>query len=208
MRHSSNFINLTGRTFGKWTVKTCVRHKGGHMQWLCVCECGNKQTLDGCSLTRGHSKRCRGCKNKAQCVGVPARIKRTRPQRRYTQAKHTARCNGLLFTLTRPEYENLILQPCIYGGQPLPVSGGSSLDQKIAGGGYTLENSLPCCMCHNSMKGALLSYKHMQELMRLFPELRKCSNSIRRLCIVAPTGGLFDPGIACSEVDSPSTYLR
>lgn len=57
-------IDLTGRTFGRWTV---IQYEGinkaGSCLWLCKCECGNTKVVDGAELRRGNSKSC-GCLNR------------------------------------------------------------------------------------------------------------------------------------------------
>lgn len=52
--------DLTGQTFGRWTV---VAHAGRHnmqVRWLCVCNCGNQKEVMGSELRRGNSQSC-GC---------------------------------------------------------------------------------------------------------------------------------------------------
>lgn len=59
--NSSKLIDLTGKTFGKWTVLShdYGNERGVHY-WKCKCECGNIVTVKGSSLTCGESKSC-GC---------------------------------------------------------------------------------------------------------------------------------------------------
>jgi hypothetical protein len=50
--------DLTGKTFGEWTVI----HRNGHVRqeagWLCECSCGELRTLAGSDLSKGKSKSC------------------------------------------------------------------------------------------------------------------------------------------------------
>lgn len=56
-----NFIDLTGRRFGRLTViKRVENSKGGMSRWLCICDCGNETTCYGNNLRRGFTKSC-GC---------------------------------------------------------------------------------------------------------------------------------------------------
>lgn len=58
-----NFIDLKGRTFGKWTV-VCRSSRvvnGARAYWRCRCECGAKGIVNGCELTLGRSRGCRMC---------------------------------------------------------------------------------------------------------------------------------------------------
>ena len=53
-------IDITGKTFGKWTVlyKTNKRNAGGVIYWHCKCECGNEKDVLGTSLRSGRSLSC------------------------------------------------------------------------------------------------------------------------------------------------------
>lgn len=58
--HNSNkFIDLTGMTFGYWTVIKYTNNGS----WLCKCSCGSTKNVLGESLIIGESKSC-GCKSK------------------------------------------------------------------------------------------------------------------------------------------------
>lgn len=59
----SKLIDLTGKTFGRWTVLyRDGTDKRGSVMWRCRCECGTEATVRGSSLTSGNSKSC-GCYN-------------------------------------------------------------------------------------------------------------------------------------------------
>ena len=60
----SNFIDLTGQTFGEWYVieksdPPPTNHNGGTF-WKCRCSCGTIKIVEGQSLRNGRSKSC-GC---------------------------------------------------------------------------------------------------------------------------------------------------
>lgn len=62
------FIDLTGQKFGRLTVlgraDDYVDPKGNKaIQWLCLCECGNRRKVQSSHLKDGHTKSC-GCLNK------------------------------------------------------------------------------------------------------------------------------------------------
>jgi len=72
-------IDLTGQTFGRWTViEEAGKTSGRHVKWLCECSCENKtrREITGNSLRSGSSKSC-GClrnelaseKNKVDLTG-------------------------------------------------------------------------------------------------------------------------------------------
>lgn len=55
-----NFIDLTGRRFGRLTVTRFNRAEKGRMHWDCVCDCGNTKTFRGEKLRGGLRQSC-GC---------------------------------------------------------------------------------------------------------------------------------------------------
>lgn len=57
------FIDLTGKTFGKWTVLKRLPNRKKCRYWLCRCECGVKKSVSGSSLAKGTSTSC-GCHRK------------------------------------------------------------------------------------------------------------------------------------------------
>lgn len=61
-------IDLTGKTFGRWTVLGYSgQGKSRGTMWLCRCECGTEKTVDSASLRRGGSLSC-GCFNEEVCT--------------------------------------------------------------------------------------------------------------------------------------------
>ena len=61
---SGRRIDLTGQTFGRWTViQSEGVNKAGSYLWRCRCECGTIKIVDGAELRRGNSKSC-GCLNR------------------------------------------------------------------------------------------------------------------------------------------------
>ena len=54
------FIDLTGKRFGKWTVLSRADNKGTETMWNCVCDCGCSRAVSGNNLRSGCSKSC-GC---------------------------------------------------------------------------------------------------------------------------------------------------
>lgn len=57
----NSIIDMTGKKFGKLTVvSSAERNIRGKIQWNCICECGNKVTVEGISLRSGNTKTC-GC---------------------------------------------------------------------------------------------------------------------------------------------------
>jgi len=101
----------------------------------------------------------------------------------YKFATLRARCKrlGMLMTIPRDIFTEIISMPCEYCGGSLPKAG-YGLDRKDNSLGYTSENSVPCCTRCNTMKGALLTYEEMKLIwnMRLgdCPKRIVCQNKI------------------------------
>lgn len=57
------FVDLTGKTFGRWTVLRRTENKGVRSAWMCRCECGNERAVVGNNLVRGITVSC-GCHRK------------------------------------------------------------------------------------------------------------------------------------------------
>lgn len=56
-----NFIDLTGKQFDRWTVKSIgPKDKDSKYLWNCVCECGSERLITGKSLRSKRSRSC-GC---------------------------------------------------------------------------------------------------------------------------------------------------
>jgi len=69
----SGFEDLTGRSFGQWTVKRFLGHsKKGKLLWECQCSCGTVCSVRGDSLKRGVSYRCRSCVHRSVSLSVAA----------------------------------------------------------------------------------------------------------------------------------------
>jgi hypothetical protein len=59
---SKRFIDLTGKTFGRWVVVSLAGKRGNHLVWLCKCRCGRTGIIYGDNLAHGLSRSC-GCLN-------------------------------------------------------------------------------------------------------------------------------------------------
>lgn len=53
-------MNLTGKTFGRWTVKGVGKRRGRRQYWSCQCVCGECREVLEQNLTNGRSQSC-GC---------------------------------------------------------------------------------------------------------------------------------------------------
>lgn len=55
------FIDLIGKTFGKWVVLKRLPTVKNHQPWLCVCSCGIEKEVWGAHLRSGKSNACSQC---------------------------------------------------------------------------------------------------------------------------------------------------
>jgi len=59
MKHSANFIDLSGKICGRLKVlKYAGKNKYGQSMWWCLCECGTKKCISGNDLTKTMSCGC------------------------------------------------------------------------------------------------------------------------------------------------------
>ena len=56
------FNDLTGKTFGNWTVLFRTQTNRKHTIWRCQCECGTEKDVYATHLIQGKSIRCLKCK--------------------------------------------------------------------------------------------------------------------------------------------------
>ena len=57
----ANFHDLTGQRFGRLVVQLKIgTNNKGNVEWLCLCDCGNKTVATTVNLNRGHTRSC-GC---------------------------------------------------------------------------------------------------------------------------------------------------
>jgi len=60
--NNPQFMDLTGRKFGRLTVRGYSGKRGRKHYWNCVCDCGNVKDIHGEHLKEGRSRSC-GCLN-------------------------------------------------------------------------------------------------------------------------------------------------
>lgn len=68
MKHSSNFIDLTGQRFGKWAVIELSPRNSTKLpiKFKCLCDCGKYDNVSAQNLRGGLSTQCRYCNRKTQ----------------------------------------------------------------------------------------------------------------------------------------------
>jgi len=148
--------DITGKTFGSWTVLSRVKGP----TWSCLCSCGRVQNTSGYNLRTGKSKKCRHCcKNNILPEGEAA-FNFT-----FNSYKRSATKRGYEWAISREEFRILTQGNCQYCGIPPSTRYGACAAQRLNGVfigngidrvensvGYTLDNCVPCCKNCNFMK--------------------------------------------------------
>lgn len=62
-----SLINMSGQKYGKLYVIKRQGTKGGHVTWLCQCDCGKTTVVNGRNLRNGLTTSC-GCFHKEQLI--------------------------------------------------------------------------------------------------------------------------------------------
>lgn len=77
--------DLTGRTFGNWTVSEFVRTTPHGTLWRCECKCGTVREVWGAQLKAGRSRSCgqKGCRMRAGKQGASIGARDVAPEDRY-----------------------------------------------------------------------------------------------------------------------------
>ena len=61
MTKNPRLIDMSGRTFGRWTVcEKSGNHPRGGAIWRCICDCGTEKNVSGADLRSGRTNSC-GC---------------------------------------------------------------------------------------------------------------------------------------------------
>ncbi|MCB0410535.1 MAG: hypothetical protein KDD29_09975 [Flavobacteriales bacterium] len=171
-------LELTGKRFERLKVLKFVGNKGKHLQWKCLCDCGETRIVSTTNLTQGSTKSC-GCYRKEISKRSILTLERRALEYGegscnvlYNRYLQTAKKRKLDFQLTREEFKNLTSKDCHYcGSNPsLKVKGKRSngeyifngLDRMDSNAGYALSNVVPCCKTCNYAKNDM-QYKEFLE---------------------------------------------
>jgi len=94
----SAFKDLAGQRFGRLVVIYSIKKRiGGHVAWLCRCDCGNLTEVQSCHLISGRTKSC-GCLWKEKSINGELnfkhgeRLKKRRPRLYILWESMKARC--------------------------------------------------------------------------------------------------------------------
>lgn len=157
---SKRLIDLTGKTFGKWTVLSRSERREIYRVYFynCRCACGTVKQVRSSGLTDGSSQSCGGCLNLMApgTSGFKTLIGRYRNRAKKCQ---------LDWSLTSAECGNLFSLDCHYCGVPpnqlcnartgIGMFVYNGLDRVDNSCGYSMDNVVPCCKVCNAAKSAM-----------------------------------------------------
>lgn len=157
-------IDLTGKSFGSWTViqRAKNRNNSPSSYWLCRCECGVESVRQGGSLKSGDSTGCRKC-SALRFADDQSVWGRGLPYRwLYDLLLRSAEERHLTCVMTFNEFvEFTATNSCHYCGDSIVWSkwnhhnsGKYNIDRKDNTLGYSKDNCVVCCTTCNRAKGA------------------------------------------------------
>lgn len=146
---AKQFQYLAKKRFGMLLTSDYVRRRAkGGFECLCFCDCGQKSWIRTCDITSGHVKSC-GCKRTKDPVQAARNIV-------LDNYKRNASKRHLQWSLSDDVFDLLIQQRCFYCSREPNnrcrrfVYNG--IDRKDNAIGYTVGNSIPCCVICNRAK--------------------------------------------------------
>jgi len=179
-RQPYNFIDLTGKRFGKLVVISRVKNGPyGRGSWLCKCDCGNEKICKSAHLLKGDTKSC-GCltSRKEFGLGSAHAVLRT--------YQNNAKKRNLSWDLSEPQFLQITQEKCFYCGAEKSnrrkagrgygdylYNGIDRYDNRL---GYTVDNVVPCCDICNSMKSnfsADVFIEHIKKIQLHAPHTRR-----------------------------------
>ena len=136
-KHSKD---LKGKKFGKWKVleKLPRLPEYSHNHWLCICECGNKVSVDQSNLVNGISKQCNNCR-------IKVKSKSPIPIKFWAKFMYNAGRRKIDWNLKEEEAWDVWLKQkgkCKFTGLSLSFGGenGASIDRIDSSKGYEKDN--------------------------------------------------------------------
>jgi len=168
----SKRLQLCGRRFGRWVV---VKFDGTNPQnkgmWVCQCDCGRTGCIQGSQLRVGRSRGCRSC----AAANLRLDDIEVAVTRLWSNYRRRTRIRGQRCSLTKAAFRALVLNDCVYCGQP-PRSrvihgkargAVNGIDRVNTRAGYVKANCVSCCPVCNRAKRDLPLADFLAYLNRL-----------------------------------------
>jgi hypothetical protein len=163
-------------------IKEHHKDKRWRRHFECVCVCGNTKIVQGTLLKSGNTKSC-------GCIGKETARLRALPHGEAAMRqviagyKCKAKKQGIAFSLTAPQFKQIVAQPCFYCGDintnihhsphgtgDFAYNGLDKIDPKK---GYTFNNVVSCCKKCNFMKSNLSQGEFIRWIKRAYLYLSK-----------------------------------
>lgn len=177
-----NRIDLTNKRFGKLKVLQFSHSNKNGAYWKCLCTCGNLKNILGTNLRKKLIKSC-GCLRIEYARLGKGQSGFNRLLRSY---KRDAKRRNLKFNLTIKKFKEITSKNCHYCTRPplsetVALSRGSMVEQAKEHSkyfyngidrvdnkkGYTVSNSVPCCVICNRAKSSLTYKEFMEYINRI-----------------------------------------
>lgn len=168
----SKASDLTGQKFARLLALEFAGYKHARRYWKCLCDCGNTTVVETTHLKTGHIKSC-------GCLAAENRKKRylgkgvSSFNSLFGLYQKLAAERNLLFTLSRKQFEDLILGCCFYCGI-IPNQWGCKKDVLHHGidrvnntKGYTIDNCVSCCKTCNCAKSKMPQQEFLDWIERV-----------------------------------------
>lgn len=162
-------IDIAGQRFGKLKVIKCIGNKGRRL-WKCLCDCGETYITSSGNLRRENTRSCGCLKRKSPGVSGFNKI--------YYSYKKRAKRMKKEFLLSKEEFHVLSQKDCFYcGAKPSNIHKTmtknsnfiyNGVDRMNNTKGYTLSNSVPCCMHCNVAKNTLSVNEFIDLIERIY----------------------------------------
>jgi hypothetical protein len=173
-RKYKKIIDETGNRYGKLLVlERYEENNDKGIQWVCLCDCGEKVIRTGSSLRRNKklklNSRCDKCNGFDYGVSALNSF--------FKDYMSGSEKRGLEFNLSKEVFNDLIFSNCAYCGKPpsdikykrlkggIKVNGIDRVDNNI---GYLKENCVPCCKECNYRKWVSNKKEFLEWIKRVY----------------------------------------
>jgi len=179
------FTDVTGEKYGKLKVLGYFRDRDSRgrsvIRLRCLCDCGKECSPCKEKVVAGQTRSC-GCLLEETRSKLGERMMKNPGEAAFNEVfgsyKKGANVRNYEFSLSKTEFLDIIIKPCLYCGSILTnehsrngsngffkYTGIDRYDNKI---GYTIDNSVPCCRVCNRMKtdmGVDVLYEHLNKML-------------------------------------------
>lgn len=165
-------VDRIGETYGRLTIQAViiqpVKGKRSYPQALCACACGNTKKTRLRSLIEGVTKSC-GCLHREAAGRRQLKGRVAGEWGMFTVYRRNAKRRCIVFALSFEEFTKLVYGPCFYCGVVSSIVylawSGNGIDRVNNDGGYSIDNTVPCCKNCNIAKREM-SQEDFLELCR------------------------------------------